>query len=337
MYCGYVLEKGTAKMKKLYQRLPFIQFNKIRSCKVMKKRSKRKKSKLSSKSGFIKHCESINAPICFSLVNNTVETQIFFKTVLAGLNKKEIHINLKQVTQISIETVLYLVTIMAHSGSCKIYGNAPEKKDIKKIFLDSGFYKYVVSTYRHNETSEFISIKVGTFVQSEIAGEVIQFARDKLLLNNKKLTRDIYTTIMELMINVKEHASRNEKLQEWWLVAYHNDDKNCISFAILDCGRGIPTTIKRKFRDLFYLSDSLLLKSTLLGEKRSETNLPYRGKGLPKIYEYALENKVKNLYIMSNKGFFSSEDSGKCKDLDIPFKGTLVCWDFIPEVRYENY
>ena len=141
---------------------------------------------------------------------------------------------------------------------------------------------------------------------------------------------------MELMINVKEHASRNQKLQEWWLVAYYNEKNQCVSFSMLDRGRGIPTTIKKKFKDLFNLSDTQLLISTLLGEQRSETALPYRGKGLPKIYEYVLDNKVKNLYIISNNGFFSSEKIKECIDLETPFVGTLVSWDFIPEVIDEN-
>lgn len=323
-------------MKKLYLEPEHIYHNSKKSKDEMAKRTRKNKIKTISKSHFVKRLPCIFAPEYFSLIENTVETQLFFTNIFNHIKIKEFFIDLKPVKKLTIETVLYLVTIMANTKNCLIHGNAPDDPDMKKIFLDSGFYNYVNSTYRHNETGAFVSIKSGTLVQSEIVGEIIDFARKKLQLNNKKMTRDIYTTIMELMINVKEHASRNKKLQEWWLVAYYNENKNSVSFSMLDRGRGIPTTIKRKFRDLFNLSDTQLLISTLLGEERSETALPYRGKGLPKIYEYVIDNKVKNLYIISNKGFFSSENISNCDDLEVPFVGTLVSWDFIPEVHDEN-
>ena len=323
-------------MKKLYLEQNYVFHNTKKAKDEMAKRTHKKNKKNVSKSSFIRRITCINAPEYFSLIENTKETQLFFSNIFDNINKREFYINLKPVTKLTIETVLYLVTIMANTRDCLIHGNAPDDIEMKKIFLDSGFYKYVNSNYHHNETGAFVSIKSGTLVQSEIVGEIITFAREKLSLNNKKMTRDIYTTIMELMINVKEHASRNQKLQEWWLVAYYNEKNKCVSFSMLDRGRGIPTTIKKKFKDLFILSDTELLISTLLGEQRSETALPYRGKGLPKIYEYVLDNKVKNLYIMSNKGFFSSEKIKECFDLETPFVGTLVSWDFIPEVTNEN-
>lgn len=323
-------------MKKLYLEPKHIFHNTKKSKDEMSKRTHRKNKKNKSKSSFKRKLIHIDAPVYFSLINNTEETQIFFSLIFESLNKKEFFINLKPIMNLTIETVLYLVTIMANTRDCIIHGNTPDNLEMKKILLDSGFYKYVNSTYCHNETGSFVSIKTGTLVQSEIVGEVIHFVREKLSLKNKKLTRDIYTTIMELMINVKEHASRNKKLQEWWLVAYYNEGKKCVSFAMVDRGRGIPTTIKKKFRDLFSLSDTQLIISTLLGEQRSETALPYRGKGLPKIYEYVLDNKVKNLYIISNNGFFSSENIKENFDLKKSFSGTLVSWDFIPEVNNEN-
>lgn len=320
-------------MKKLYQKSDFINYNNKRSLKEMTRRSRKKRRKLYSKSSYVKKLICINAPNRFSLIENTIETQGFFFAIFDEINKtNEFMINLKGVDYLTIEAVLYLVTIMANSKGCLIHGNAPDKPEIKKIFLDSGFYKYVISMHQHNETGAFVSIKSGTFVQSETVGEIIEFARKKLNLSNRTMTRDIYTTIMELMINVKEHASRNKtKLQEWWLVAYYNSEKKCVSFAMLDRGRGIPTTIKRKFRDLFNLSDTELLISTLLGEQRSETDLPYRGRGLPKIFEYVMDNKLKNLYIISNKGFFSSDNNRRKDELKTSFVGTLVYWDFIPE------
>lgn len=320
-------------MKKLYQKSDFKNFNAKRSLEEMARRSKKKRRKRYSKSNYLKRITCINAPDRFSLVENTSDTQNFFYAIFDEINKtNEFMINLKGVVYLTIEAVLYLVTIMANSKGCLIHGNAPDNPEMKKIFLDSGFYKYVISMHRHNETGAFVSIKSGTFVQSETVGEIIEFARNKLNLNNRIMTRDIYTTIMELMINVKEHASRkNSRLQEWWLVAYYNSKKKCVSFAMLDRGRGIPTTIKRKFRDLFNLSDTELLISTLLGEQRSETALPYRGRGLPKIFEYVMDNKLKNLYIISNKGFFSSDNNRGKEELNTSFVGTLVYWDFIPE------
>ncbi len=176
----------------------------------------------------------------------------------------------------------------------------------------------------------------GTFIQSEVVGEIIEFVRTRLQIKDRKLTRDVYSTIMELMINVKEHASRSPKIQEWWLIAYYNSEKNSVTFALLDRGTGIPSTIRKKFKDLLSLSDTELLMSTLLGENRSETRLPYRGKGLPRVYKYIVDGKLKNLYIISKKGYFDSKKAENCNDIDLPFCGTIISWDFIPELTDEN-
>lgn len=54
----------------------------------------------------------------------------------------------------------------------------------------------------------------------------------------------------------------------------------------------------------------------------------YRGKGLPKIYEYSKNRNIENLVVISRNGYVDVAN-GIVKDLNEKFYGTLLSWDFV--------
>ncbi len=148
-------------MKKLYKEIKYKKFNKHKSLKVMRFLTHIKGKSTKKKHGnTFAHPNKLQivAPTNFSLINNFSETQSFFQMVFKNMSKDAIFLNFSNVAQLTVETILYLVSIVSHNHKCRIYGNAPENEKSRKIFLDSGFYKYVNSNYSHKDVESFVSI-----------------------------------------------------------------------------------------------------------------------------------------------------------------------------------
>jgi len=185
-------------------------------------------------------------------------------------------------------------------------------------------------------SANILSVEIGHDIQPEIAGAVVKFARNKLGLVDKRLTAGLYTTIMETMINVPEHAYGSRKHNKWFLMALNDSQCKRVQFALMDNGYGIPATVRKKLSEKFLgIKDSELLVSTLKGEARTQTNKLSRGNGLPKVRGYALQKKIENLYIISRSGYYNVDEE-KTEELEIPFLGTLISWDFVPEKCHDD-
>lgn len=333
-------------MKHLYLEQKFINHNNQRSGhaikrrKAIKKRSRGASGKnpgISEAHGTKKHF--IKAPTAFSIIKNPKETQHFFDQLASLIDRKwPIYVDLSAVANLTPDAVLTLLALLDRASNLdiktSISGNAPNSPLMRKIFLHSGFYKYVNSVYQHEESDDILSVESGENVQPTIAGAVVKFARKKLGLSDKRLTSGLYTTIMETMINVPEHAYGGRRFDKWYLMALYADSCNRIQFAMVDSGKGIPSTVRRKFTDAFG-TDANILVSTLNGEERTQTKKTYRGYGLPKVKGYAEQGRIENLFVVSRHGFYDVSRS-VTENLDSPYNGTLIAWDFIPEKCNDN-
>ncbi len=328
-------------MKKIYLDEKYIRFNQKRSKKAIKERQNRKyshgrfsnKIKISDKRIF--NGLYLNAPEIFSLLNNFNETMDFLKKLDDNSwHGRSIKIDLKSVKYLTPDTILCIIAFLynseTHNKNVNIKGNAPLDPYCRQVFLDSGFYKYVNSSYNHNDSEEILSIRSDELVDPEEAGSVVKFVRDKLNIKRNQMTKAVYTTIMEAMNNVREHAYTGRKNKRWWLMALPEKSCDIIHFALLDNGRGIPTTIKKKIPEYFFSSDSELIRSTVLEKNRSETRLIYRGLGLPSMKSLVDKKMIKNLNIISKNGLYCV-DSDNAVNLNYDFNGTLICWDFVKE------
>jgi hypothetical protein len=79
------------------------------------------------------------------------------------------------------------------------------------------------------------------------------------------------------------------------------------------------------FGSLLYVGT--LIKSSFSGQNRSETRLPYRGKGLPKIKALLDKGLITKLRVISRFGYYIGE-SDSYKNLDKEYRGTLISWEF---------
>jgi len=327
-------------MKKLYKSNKFCHFNKKRALKAEKKRRKPKKSgkkqneekPQKSRNPNHHHPNEIFAPEVFSIINNRDEFMNFYRHFDNKVwHNKPVYIDLSRVNSITPDALLCVIASMAnYHVSCKqvlIQGNSPTDSHCKQVFLESGFYKYVSSSFLHTDTENVLSIRDGTMVDSVEATAVIKFIRNKLNITKKLTTRAVFTTIMEAMNNVREHAYGSRKNQGWWLMALPEKDAEIIHFSLADNGKGIPETIRKKFMEQILSKDAELIRAAVL-ENRSETKLYYRGNGLPKLKTLIDKKMIKNLHIISKKGYYYM-DEDKVFQLPFEYHGTIIFWDFI--------
>jgi hypothetical protein len=122
-------------------------------------------------------------------------------------------------------------------------------------------------------------------------------------------------------------------------MAAHREHLKPLHFTFLDNGLTIPATIRRNLGEyladiagvllpVVQTQDHRLIESALKGDFRTKTGVVYRGKGLPKIYEYSNNRNIENLVVISRNGYVGVAN-GIVKDLNEKFYGTLLSWDFV--------
>jgi anti-sigma regulatory factor (Ser/Thr protein kinase) len=325
-------------MKKIYKSERFRCFNKRRSLRAEKKRRKRKNKKkfyrnLLYKKSITKNKEkTIYAPEIFSLVNNTEEFMKFLKEFDShAWHGNSIFIDLAEIKNITPDALLCIIAYLARyktlSNVPEIKGNIPDDLYCNQTFRESGFFKYVISNLSHKDTENILSIKNGNIIDPEEAASVVKFVRGKLKIEELSITRAVYATIMEAMNNVSEHAYGTKKDQGWWLMALPEKDSDIIHFSLVDNGKGIPVTVRKKMTERIISNDGSLIRAAVL-ENRSETGIYYRGNGLPKLKKLVDNKMIKNLHIISRKGYYYV-DEDKVYTLPHKYRGTIIFWDFI--------
>ena len=154
--------------------------------------------------------------------------------------------------------------------------------------------------------------------------ELVEFARVHIPSLTRHDTRGVYSSLVEAMTNVRNHAYN--KTEKWWMMAMKQGDGVC--FAILDNGLGIPRTIKKNIREQLVPNDAHLIDSAMKGNLRTRTGEPWRGKGLPKILENLERGLIQDLHVVAQRGHYAAKNQSR--KLRHKFQGTLISWDFIP-------
>jgi len=329
-------------VKRLYKQERFKKYNDVRSKKAIQELQASRSNRYSNGAfgGFFLGVQAeqhrVVAPAVFSIIENYEETIAFFNKINNFIDRYwYMNIDLADITKLTPDALLYLLTILDHAArmpkQVRIRGNAPKDKEMRELFTCSGFYKYVTSGLTNKANKDILSVESGHTPDPKPIGALLAFIREKFGIEGFKETNVIYSVLMDAMINVIEHAYTgiNKLVRSWWLMAKYEKD-GTIVFALVDNGRGIPTTIKKKYFGLEdkVIPDSQLIASTVKGENRSETGEQYRGQGLPKIGKYALSGRIKNLYICSRNGYYNV-DRDQCVEQHSPFLGTLLTWIFV--------
>jgi len=349
-------------MKKLYQTEKWIEYSlkkseselrrrrkKVLEYERLKRRDEKRKVRVSQAYKNIQKRHGrieIAPPSNFSLINNIEETGNFFNALNELIDDgKNIFLDLSGVEELSTDALLYILSRLEYNKirqyKANIFGCAPSNPDCKKIMETSGFLKYVYSQNmsRIESDPDVFSIESGSYVFPQKAAGIKTFIKDKLGKAESQETKSIFKNIIECMANTKHHAYKaHATYSKWWVMGSYIKDSNKVHVTFLDNGYGIPNTIRINFREKVQRmfanvisvgrTDSLLIKSALLGEFRTRTESSYRGKGLPQIYRSAEEGKMSDLIVISRRGYVNSKKA-ECKELEQVFHGTLLSWNVL--------
>ncbi len=283
------------------------------------------------------------APTILSLFDNPEDTLHFFAEVRNIIKKLTInntlYFDLSKIEKVSVDAIMYLIATIKNtkkikSLNIKCCGNVPANKDAQNIFETCGFYKYVIpkSNIDYDNNTDKIKITRGNIANPELAAEICDFVQTHN--NSTRLdTKSLFTMIIELMTNTKQHAYNNNPYIEsnWYVFAEEKEEH--IDFVFLDTGEGIPNTIRTKgiiefVKSKFDINDAVFVSSALRGEFRSETKLDYRGKGLPEIYNRVKNNYINDFSIISGFAKCSILPDGEIVEYNFSneFIGTMLCW-----------
>lgn len=283
----------------------------------------------------------ITAPSNFSIVDNLFEISDFFNKVIRFTNSKHqdvtIKFDLSKIVNIGADAIIYLLAVMqdlqklgyAHH---KFIGNLPKDENARSFFIETGFLNYMGARISPNSLNQqCIQVIDNNVYDQKSIQEVCDFVIDKSQ-RNKKDTKFLYVLINEMMSNTCEHAYTKEsmKLNKWYLFAQKDND--VFKFTFVDIGLGIPKTVRTRFLERTFKSESHIIESALNGEFRTKTGKEFRGKGLPKIKECVSEQNLKNFTIISNKGCCRIVNNGAQSFIDnnelkMPIIGTVYYWE----------
>jgi len=292
---------------------------------------------------------TVRAPHHLNFVRNPEEVCRFIAQLRECFDKrKPVFVHLKDVEEIDYDGITVLLSVMVRFRAKKIpfNGNFPRDPEIHQLLKDSDFFDHLYySDFSDTDTYELTgknSILTHAMRRVDsVLGERIIKAASQTVWGEPRRCRGVQRTLIELMQNTNNHASlEREGEKHWWLSVKHLQEENRVAFSFVDYGVGVFQSLKSKtqskkwfgaldyLKALFSTTDNAeLLRLIFNGElHKTASGKPYRGKGLPGIYEALLKNKISNLSMVTNDVFFNSE-SNEYRTLLNNFEGTFIYWE----------
>lgn len=290
----------------------------------------------------------IHAPENFSFIENSSKVIEFISKLKSHFDdKKKVFVVLKNVKTISYDAIVVLLSIMVRFKATKIAfnGDFPDNENAKKILNESKFLKYLFQNFRDEDRYKLgqdssIVTHAWKDVDSELGNDLIKNA-SKTIWGQERRCQGVQRTLIELMLNTNNHADDSKKGEKhWWLSVHHDKINKKVSFAFIDFGVGIFTSLnnKRTGSKFFGVIDKLkervqfgnnaeLLRLILDGTlHRTATGKPYHGKGLPGINKARERNQISNLNIITND-VHAKLDSDTFSIIPKSFSGTFIYWE----------
>ena len=352
-------------MKKLYTLKKFREWNKVHAEESLTRKlnfKRKKKAKNVSELGlntsqrkdrnklkdYFKDYTHVHAPENLSFIDNADEVIEFINNLKHEFDKRnQVFVVLKNVKRITYDAIVVLLSIMVKFKSKKISfnGSYPLNINAKKILKQSQFLKYLYEDFdeadRYNlERKNSIHTHAWKNVDSELGKELIKQA-SKTVWGEERRCQGVQRTLIELMLNTNNHADDEKRGEKhWWLSVHHDLENNKVSFAFIDFGVGVFSSLSNKkssskfygviekARDIFKFNDNAgLLRLILDGSiHKTATNKPYHGKGLPGIKTALERNQISNLNIITNDVHAVPENNIYNKNTR-SFSGTFVYWE----------
>jgi len=339
-------------MKKLYTTSTYKRRNTKKSIDALKKQRKRKNingsftptyNKISNEGIFNKQQNNpppivpIKAPTNFSLINNTEETLAYFKAAHKKLkNKKRILFDISKITTLTTDAIAVQIAKIKDPRfhfNTGILGNAPTDENLKKLFLQSGFYEYVRTrnTKPTNNKKLLIHEITNNRVEPDKAKEAYLLGL-RHTFKNEEIFEPLYNILIEIMQNTNNHAGSTRGKYDWWLHVYNHPESAKTSYTFLDLGVGIFDSLpvqsfKRDFLELLGLKSNLdLVPKLFAGEIKSRTARPERGKGIPQVYECS-QHKFFEKFILISNDIYANLKTNENRLIKNQFNGTLFYWE----------
>lgn len=300
-----------------------------------------------------KDYKRIHAPENFSFIENSEGVVEFISKLKNHFDEnKKVFVVLKEVKIISYDAIVVLLSIMVRFKASKIdfNGDFPDNEAARRILDESKFLKYLYQSFRNEDRYQLgqdssIVTHAWKDVDAELGNELIKNA-SKTIWGEERRCQGVQRTLIELMLNTNNHADDSKKGEKhWWLSVHHDKHNKKVSFAFIDFGVGVFTSLnnKRHGSKFFGIVDKLkervkfgsnadLLRLIMDGTlHRTATGKPYHGKGLPGINKVRERNQISNLNIITND-VHASLDNDMFRIMPKSFSGTFVYW----EVKNEN-
>lgn len=292
------------------------------------------------------------SPTNFSFVDNTNELLEYFNECRVALHKKQrVLIDISNIRNLSSDAIALLVASVNNKDFIGKYGSikgtAPQNSRLAKLFVESGFYKYVDADKKLKniqKDNENLLHKESHFkVQPDLAKNACLYGT-KHVFGTTNTFPELFEMLIEAMSNTNNHAGKDGKGEiKWWLYAYNSTDgKTCYSF--IDLGVGIfdslPVGRYKRFKNIVgLLHNADLVPDLLDGKIKSSEKVDrnIRGKGIPQIARNSEDSRFGRAYIISNnvKINLKNRTTERLKD---NFRGTMLYWELInPQNNILNY
>jgi hypothetical protein len=278
---------------------------------------------------------TIVAPEVFSIAEDPEGVIQFLHEIAIMSRTHNISLDLRRIETLGPDAVAALLATIRREeihSTTQVRGNHPIAEKPREILIDSGFFVHVHSTVPvKRPTKGLISEKKSKKVEPRTARDLIHVATTALYGDSRRC-QPAYRVLIECMNNTHDHASRHDELREtWWATAYADLGRGRTCYTFLDTGVGIFGSVKvGRVRRLFHLvgiaDDARILRDILLGRVESSTGKPYRGKGLPAIYQHSQRGAIKSLVIVANN-VYANVSRDDFRQMRIGFRGTLLYWE----------
>ena len=298
----------------------------------------------------IKHKDFVHvvAPANLSFVDNTVEVIKFInKLKLQYDHRKKVYVVLKKVTNLTFDALVVLLSIMVKfkSNNIGFNGDLPADMVASNILRRSGFLELLYQIYKPEDTY-YLNRGSALFTHAAldvdpVLGQQIVSRASKAIWKDERRCQGVQRAFLELMQNTNNHADiGKEGEKHWWLSVYHIPKENKVTFAFIDFGVGIFTsldnkTAQSKFHNWLekmgkifsWKNNAELLKLILDGElHKTATGKYYRGKGLPGLNQLMQRNQISNLHVITNNVKANVNDNDY-QVLSSNFGGTFIYWE----------
>ena len=296
---------------------------------------------------------TIDVPATLSLTSNSddcIALLARMRAVCCENPSRQVFVNHANLQSISPEAGLVLIAEFtrahAYAPHCIKQCNKPTGVECVTMLRDIGYFRYLPGLDRENWTTQGQTRRFFTHVtQTKIAGQVANKLLSHFDANAHfapEERKELYKALIDCMDNTLGHAYPDPVsglrflYKKWWLLGGCNDETGEIFFVFYDQGRGIPGTIRTRFRDrlpqnnlIFGRTDEQIIIKAVVEGAYSRHQTKERGRGLPQLKAFVDSSAQGELVIVSNQSrcIFRRDCSPISERLPVALPGTLVVWN----------